>query len=297
MTADEILNRPARILSDASRERYFETGYLDVDGLVTDDWLEPLRDLTGEFVDRSRRIEGRDARFDLEPNHTADLPRLRRLNSPVELHELYWRFASEGPFADVAEDLLGPRFKFHHSKLNFKWSGGGEAVKWHQDIQFWPHTNYDVLTLGVYLEAVDGDMAPMGVVPRSHQGPLYELYDENDNWTGFIRDQDLPAVDLEAASYIVGQAGTVTVHNCRSIHGSAPNRSDRVRPLLLSTYSAADAFPITTLTLGASHSEEIIRGQPARWARFDSRPCPMPPDWSKQGGYKSIFAHQKREAS
>ena len=296
MTADEILNRPARILSDASREHYFETGYLHVDGLVTEDWLEPLRDLTGEFVDQSRRIEGRDGRFDLEPDHTSELPRLRRLNSPVELHELYWRFASEGPFADVAEDLLGPSFKFHHSKLNFKWSGGGEAVKWHQDIQFWPHTNYDVITLGVYLEAVDDDMAPMGVVPRSHQGPLFELYDENDNWTGFIRDEDLPAVDVGTAGYIVGQPGTVTVHNCRSIHGSAPNTSDRVRPLLLSTYSAADAFPITTLTLGASHSEQIIRGQPARWARFDPRPCPMPPDWSKQGGYKSIFAHQKREA-
>jgi len=297
MTADEILSRPARILSDASREHYFETGYLDVEGLVGNDWLDPLRDLTGEFVAESRGIEGRDARFDLEPDHTSELPRLRRLNSPVELDELYWRFASEGPFADVAEDLLGPSFKFHHSKLNFKWSGGGEAVKWHQDIQFWPHTNYDVLTLGVYLEAVDDDMAPMGVVPRSHEGPLYELYDENDNWTGFIRDTDLPEVDVDAAGYIVGKPGTVTVHNCRAIHGSAPNTSDRVRPLLLATYSAADAFPITTLTLGLRHSEEIIRGQPARWARFDPRPCPMPPDWSKRGGYKSIFAHQKRETS
>ena len=67
MTPDEILNRPARILSNASREHYFETGYLHVDGLVGDDWLSPLRDLTRKFVDESRRSEGRDARFDLEP--------------------------------------------------------------------------------------------------------------------------------------------------------------------------------------------------------------------------------------
>ena len=296
MTPEEILARPARVLSREDRERYFEAGYLGVDALIGDDWLEPLRELTGEFVEASRRVEGRDGRFDLEPDHSAEAPRIRRLNSPVELHELYWRFASEGPFADVAEDLLGPNLKFHHSKLNFKWSSGGEQVKWHQDIQFWPHTNYDLLTIGVYLEAVDDTMAPMGVVPGSHRGRLFELYDDEDNWTGFIRDSDIPAVDVDSAGYIGGQAGTVTVHNCRSIHGSAPNPGERARPLLLSTYSAADAFPITNLTLGASHSEQIVRGQAARWARFDPRPCPMPPDWSKQGGYKSIFAHQRREA-
>ena len=56
---------------------------------------------------------------------------------------------------DVAVDLLGPDVKFHHSKLNFKAPHGGEEVKWHQDIQFWPHTNYDLLTIGVFLDDVD----------------------------------------------------------------------------------------------------------------------------------------------
>ena len=57
--------RPARVLSREDRERYFEAGYLGVDALIGNDWLEPLRDLTREFVEASRRIEGRDGRFDL----------------------------------------------------------------------------------------------------------------------------------------------------------------------------------------------------------------------------------------
>ena len=105
------------------------------------------------------------------------------MNSPTDFHETYWEFASQGPFVDIAEDLLGPNVKFHHSKLNFKWSGGGEEVKWHQDIQFWPHTNYQVLTLGVYLDDVTDEMSPMGVIPNSHNGPLYNLYDETGEWT------------------------------------------------------------------------------------------------------------------
>ena len=137
-----------------------------------------------------------------------------------ELHELYWEFANSGPFVDIAEDLLGPNFKFHHSKLNFKWADGGEEVKWHQDIQFWPHTNYDVLTLGVYLSDVTETMAPMGVLAASHQGPLFDLYDETGQWTGNIRTVDLPRLDIGSARYITGPAGTVTAHNCRSVHGS-----------------------------------------------------------------------------
>ena len=168
-------------------------------------------------------------------------------------------------------------------------------MKWHQDIQFWPHTNYDVLTIGVYLQDVDDSMAPMGVVPKSHAGPLFDLYDAKGAWTGNIRDADMPEVDVGAAEYLKGPAGSITVHNCRSVHGSAPNMSDRPRPLLLCAYSAADAIPITNLTAGSSRSETFIRGEPARWVRFDPRPCLMPPDWSKRGGYKSIFADQQQE--
>ncbi|MCZ6854864.1 MAG: phytanoyl-CoA dioxygenase family protein [Gammaproteobacteria bacterium] len=295
MNHEQILAREPKLLNQEDRTCYFERGYLGVSGLVNREWLDRLNRVTDEFVMASREVNGNDRRFDLEPNHSSAVPRIRRLNAPVELHDLYWEFANSGPFADIAEDLLGPSFKFHHSKLNFKWADGGEEVKWHQDIQFWPHTNYDVLTLGVYLSDVTDAMAPMGVLSASHKGPLFDLYNEAGQWTGNIRERDVPRLDLASARYISGPAGTVTTHNCRSVHGSAPNTSDHSRPLLLCAYSAADAFPITNLTSGASHSEEMIRGEPARWARFDPRPCLMPPDWSKLGGVKSIFAHQQQE--
>ena len=295
MQTAEILQRPGKILTNEQRQKYFRDGYVGVDGLVSADWLQRLNTVTDEFVAQSRELTKSNAVFDLEPDHTAEAPRIRRLNSPVDNHELYWEFASSGPFADVAEDLLGPNVKFHHAKLNFKWGGGGEEVKWHQDIQFWPHTNYDVITIGVYLQDVDEDMAPMGVIPGSHDGPLYDLYGEDGAWTGNIRDTDIPSINAESAEYLGGPAGSITVHNCRSIHGSPPNLSPKARPLLLCAYSAADAFPITTLTAGGLHAEEGVRGVPARWARFDPRPVLMPPDWSKKGGYKSIFAHQQRE--
>lgn len=283
---------PLKVLRDAQRQKYFADGYLGVEGFVGADRLRKLQAVTQEFVTLSSQLEGKDPRFDLEPDHRPDAPRIRRLNSPVDLHETYWKFASTGPVVDVAEDLLGPNVKFHHAKLNFKWGGGGEEVKWHQDIQFWPHTNYDVLTIGVYLDDVTPEMAPMGVIPESHNGPLFNLYDAQDQWTGNINDDDLPRLDINRAEYLGGPAGSITVHNCRSVHGSPPNLSDRPRPLLLMAFSAADALPITNLTSNGKYAETIVRGKPARWARFDPRPVLMPPDWSKTG-YKSIFEHQQ----
>jgi len=290
----QILERTPRVLTQAQRQKYFDVGYVGLPGLVDRQWLERLNRVTQEFIELSRDADSEDKRFDLEPDHTPDAPRLRRLNSPVDLHEEYWAFASEGPFADVAEDLLGADVKFHHCKLNFKWGGGGEEVKWHQDIQFWPHTNYDVLTIGVYLDDVTDDMAPMGVIPGSHAGPLYDLYDHQGQWTGNIRDEDVAKLGIEHAEYLGGAAGSVTVHNCRSVHGSPPNLSPRPRPLFLCAYSAADALPITNLTLGGRYAEVMVRGERARWARFDPRPVLMPPDWSRTG-YKSIFAYQQEE--
>ncbi len=292
----DILNRPAKTLSQAQRQGYFRDGFIGVERFVSQQWLDQLKAVTSEFVEISCNLQGKDRRFDLEPDHSPTMPRIRRLNSPVDYHETFWEFASQGPFVDVAEDLLGPDVKFHHSKLNFKWGGGGEEVKWHQDIQFWPHTNYQVLTIGVYLDDVTDEMAPMGVIPGSHDGPLYDLYDESTQWTGNIADKDIPQLNAASAEYLGGPAGSITVHNCRSVHGSPANLSATPRPLFLCAYSAAHAIPITNLTAGAKYSEVIVRGQPARWAKFDPRPALLPPDWSKTG-HKSIFEHQQGKSS
>ena len=254
------------VLSGEQRERYAQDGFLSIEGLVGTDWLERLRTVTAEFVEKSRGLSEATPVFDLEPDHSAKQPRLRRLTSPADLHETYWEFASQSVLVDVIEDLIGPDIKFHHGKLNFKAPRGGEEVKWHQDIQFWPHTNYSPLTIGVFLVDVEPGMGNVGFIPGSHLGELFDQYD-GERWVGCIADRDLDRVKLESAVYPTGPAGTVTVHNCRTIHGSFPNDSDRVRPLLLQTYSAADAFAYTTLVSRSLHGDRLIRGEPARWAR------------------------------
>jgi hypothetical protein len=100
-------------------------------------------------------------------------------------------------------------------------------------------------------------------------------------------------LDLSRLVELTGPAGSVTVHNCRTVHGSRSSERDDGRPLLLNVYAAADARPYTPHPQPSIHAGEIVRGKPALWARHDPRPCQIPPDWS--GGYTSIFAAQAGE--
>ena len=293
MTPDDVLGQPPTLLGQDQRESYFENGYLLLEGVVPDEWVERLLEVTSDFVDQSRSLTKSDAIFDLEPGHSADSPRLRRLTSPVEQHEVYWEFASKSLLADIAADLVGPDVKFHHSKLNFKWAAGGEEVKWHQDIQYWPHTNYSPLTIGVYLHDVGPEQGPLRVLPASHEGTLYSLYNDEDSWVGCLSERDVERLDLTPAEDLTGPAGSLTIHNCRTVHSSRRNESDLGRPLLLNVYSAADAFAYTPNPLPSRYAGAIVRGKPARWAHHDPRPCLLPPDWS--GGYTSLFALQQEE--
>ncbi len=293
MKIEDILSTPTKILTKEQREFYFENGYLLLEGLVSPELIHRLREATDRMIARSRSVTTSDAVFDLEPGHSANEPRLRRLSSPVDHDPAYWEFASQSVIADVAADLVGPDVKYHHSKLNFKWSKGGEEVKWHQDISFWPHTNYSPLTIGTYLLDVGEDQGPMGILPGSHKGPLFDQYNSDGNWVGCLGDETLAQLDLDRVNYLTGPAGSVTVHNCRAIHGSKANQAAKGRPLLLNTYSSADAYPYTYNPIQSRHYGDIVRGRPAQWAHHDDRPCQIPPDWS--GGYTSIYALQQEE--
>jgi hypothetical protein len=64
MTPEDILARPTRLLPQADREQYFSDGYLSVAQLVDETWMAQLRDVTSVFIEESRQVSSKDARFD-----------------------------------------------------------------------------------------------------------------------------------------------------------------------------------------------------------------------------------------
>ncbi len=291
MTPDDILEHEPVALTQAQRQQYFADGFLTIPNAIPADWIERLRLLSDQFLDASTRFKQSDNVFDLGPRHSAETPHVRRLKALVDRHPDFWAFASNSPLTEIAADLLGPNVKFHSSKLNYKSPGGGEVVKWHQDITAWPHTNYSLVTLGVHLDDVVHDDGPLSCVPGSHDGELFVQRDKAGNWTGSLSDQDADTAGVERAVDMTGAAGTVIAIHCRVVHGSRANLTNRVRALPLFVFASADAFSWMPAPSPTSKTGQIVRGEAAQFAHLDPRPCPVPPNWDETG-YGSIFTAQ-----
>ncbi len=293
MLAEDILKHPARAMTPEQRDSYFDNGFTLLPSFVEPEWLTRLNTAVAQFVEDSRALSRSNQVFDLEPDHTAENPRLRRVSSPCDQDETFWRFLTESRIAGALADVLGPDVKFYQSKLNFKWARGGAEVAWHQDQPFFPHTNHAVLTCGIYLNDCGPEQGPLMCLPGSHKGEIYDHYDEAGVWRGQLRENDAAKVPSDQAVELSGPVGSVTMHNYRTLHASRQNMSDLGRPLLLFVVSAADALPYTAQPLKSRYEQAIIRGEAARHAHHEPGRFRLPPDWS--GGYTSIFASQKHE--
>jgi len=290
MRKDKILSQAPRVLNQDERAFYFDEGYVVKERAIDQGWIDRLNTALAKLTDNTRKMTRSDGTYDLESGHSRDNPRLRRIAFLDDLDPMFWEFCRDSVLPDLAADLLGPDVRFRECLINFKWAGGGQAVKWHQDLPFYPLTNTSVAQFLVCLNDVGSEQGPLQVVPGSHKGPFYDHYDKDENWLGHIEDDKLSHAGLERAVDLVGPAGTVTVHHCATLHASRANLSKLGRPVLIVTYCACDAMAYTPAAYSTSHYKTVVRGAEAKYARHDAMEMRMPPDWSD--GYTSIFEHQ-----
>ena len=50
MTPEDILKHDARVLTQAQREAYFDTGYVSGEGLIPHEWLDAVRAASDERI-------------------------------------------------------------------------------------------------------------------------------------------------------------------------------------------------------------------------------------------------------
>lgn len=274
------------MLSQEQISFYQENGYLVVEDVLSADELAALQRVTDEFVERSRGISQHDDVFDLEANHSAERPRLRRIKNPIAQHEIYDQTLRHPGILDRVEQLIGPGVRRQNTKLNMKEPDHGSAVEWHQDWAFYPHTNDDVLAVGVCLDDMTEENGCMLMVPGSHTGELYSHH-ENGVFVGAVSAPDFEPG--ETAKCLV-RAGGITIHHARTLHASTPNHSANPRRLLLFEYCSLDSWPL----LGASFDDycaSVLRGQPSARPRQVAAPVSIPLPKPENAG--SIFEIQE----
>jgi phytanoyl-CoA hydroxylase len=196
------------MLSQSEIDQYRRTGYLVVEEVLDKAMLSRARQVIAELVAGAAQVSKHDSVYDLEPGHRPEAPRVRRIKTPHVNHPLFWEIARLPTLVGLLAQLLGRSgVRLHGSKINLKAPQYGSPVEWHQDWAFYPHTNDDILAVGVMLDDMLLENGPLLVMPGTHTGPVFDHHVEG-YFSGAI---DPSAVDLDFSQAVPLTAPTAAL--------------------------------------------------------------------------------------
>lgn len=137
-----------------------------------------------------------------------------------------------GPRALIGDDLV-----LHHSKLFQKPSENGAPFPMHQDWNYFPFEHDSMIAGIVHVSDADDAMGCLRVYPGTHKlGRIANSFGSSEN-------DELAKYPIENATPLPAKRGDVLWFSYLTIHGSMPNRSDRIRKTVLLQVHAGDDAP------------------------------------------------------
>ena len=284
------------MVSDKQVENYESAGFIVVEDLVPKAMLERIRGVVESLTQSAKGLDGHNEVFDLEESHTPQQPRIRRIKTPHKLDQIFWEVLNQPKMKAVINKLLGPNVRLHGSKLNIKAPYYGAPVEWHQDWAFYPHTNDDILAIGVMLDDVDDDNGPMLALPGTHKTDKVWDHHLNGYFCGAINPEKADDLLFSRAVACTGKAGSCSFHHVRLVHGSAQNRSEKPRHLLLYECAAADSWPLINFQNLEEFNSRLISGESTISPRITNVPIrmPLPPALGQGSIYENQSAVKDR---
>ena len=262
------------MLADAQIEQFRRAGYLMVPDVLTLQEVRQLNEAIDCMVVASATIMADDDMYNLEPGHRAECPRVRGLYDPFAIDRLFFDISRSAAVLDIVESLIGPNLRHDCAFVNLKPAQGGSPVQWHQDFALLPYTNDDVVVCGLALTDSTEQNGCLQVIPGSHLGPILDHHQDG-VLIGAVQPDDHQFEPSHAVPFEV-PAGGMSIHHCRLLHSSAPNRSATDRRIYFLDYAAADAYRIEERSDLSETDRRIVRGNPNRVARMMTLSFPVP---------------------
>ena len=270
-------------------KKYEKDGYIIIDNVIDKFFLNKIKLATDNIVEKASLINKSNDQYDLADNHSKNKPSIRRIKQPQNFDNTFKELLFYPSVIDKVTSLLGNNFRLHNGKMNMKSPSAGDLVDWHQDWAFYPHSNDDVLAVGIMLDDMTLENGSVLFVPGSHKGQVYNHH-HNGYFAGAI-DIKKNSIDLSKTVEVTGKAGSITIHHARLLHASKPNNSNSMRRFLLWEFAANDAWPLMGIDDYNNFNKKIISGEIINTPRLSNVPVRMPLPAAKNQG--SIFENQK----
>jgi non-haem Fe2+, alpha-ketoglutarate-dependent halogenase len=239
-------------LSEAAASQYREQGY-----------VAPIRVLsTVEAAELRRRLESFEAGAG---------PLAGKLRQKSHLLFTWLNDLVRHPrILDAVEDVIGPDILCWGSSFFIKEVRNPSFVSWHQDSTYWGLDPADVVTAWVALSNSTAANGAMRVMPGSHKLEQIPHHDTFRPENLLSRGQEIMVeVDEAEAVMLELQAGEMSLHHVRLIHGSDPNPSEQRRIGFAIRY-----IPTYVRQVAGTHdSATLVRGVD-RYGHFEAEQRP-----------------------
>ena len=236
-----VSSRPASELSPAEQRAFYEEqGYLVFPQLLDPAELATLRNALAEVLREAEGLTENNDKFSITKTDDGGYS-VRRIYEPIVRHEAFRALVHNPKILDVVEAIIGPNIQLHHTKLNLKPPSSREArFEWHQDYPFFPHTNFDLLAVMIYLDDSTEENGCLTIIPGSHKfGPRNHLFARDGAFSSQLEDKAV-LNDPSRWLKVPVPAGGMELHHCNMLHSSTANRGTKPRSAMVIQYRAAD---------------------------------------------------------
>ncbi|HSL84493.1 MAG TPA: ectoine hydroxylase [Thermoanaerobaculia bacterium] len=236
-------------LTRYQRDAYQADGFLAFSGFFP---LEEVRELQKE----GERLRNRDDLRGREDVITE--PESDEIRSIFRVHrrsDLFDRVTRDRRILSKVQEILGGDVYIHQSRINYKPGFTGREFYWHSDFETW-HVEDGMprmraVSCSIALTPNYEFNGPLMLVPGSHQYFLSTVGETpEDHYKESLKKQEIGVPDAEGLEKLIelgggievpkGPAGSVTLFECNTMHGSASNITPFARTNLFVVYNSVD---------------------------------------------------------
>lgn len=182
---------------------------------------------------------------------------MRSLFAPQRHSDMYRALMQDERLAAIAQFLLASPVYVHQARVNFKPGFRGKEFFWHSDFETW-HTEDglpQMRTLSVSLALTDNNAfnGPLMLIPGSHKEFISCVGDTPDKHyqrslqqqeAGLPDEATIARMARNGIKAVTGKAGTVTLFDCNTLHGSNGNMSPWPRSNIFFVYNSVENKPV-----------------------------------------------------
>ncbi len=161
----------------------------------------------------------------------ARLPEFRDYCPSVLAYDLaFLNYARIPEILEMVEQVLGGHFALWNSSFFAKPAVNGRATPWHQDGEYWPIRPVATCTVWIAIDDANTENGCLKLIPGSHKKEQLLAHKTNPD-PNLTLNQELLSSDFDESQAVdlILEAGQMSLHDVRIVHGSEENTSSNPR--------------------------------------------------------------------